>query len=379
MENRLKNSYFNYAGLAPTTESCRTKCQEAEEEFKSILFSEEGVNKYLELLVECRNALRELIHAPSSDGIVILPNASFGLNIALNGLEPKTGQVIVTSDQEHPAVEIPLNLFSRRRVEIRRVSGTTPEEIAEEVERLLKQGRVALIVMSHVSYKDGRILPVEKIGNIAREHSIPYVVDGAQAVGQVEVDLSRIQPWVYVFSGHKWLFGPMGTGGMWVDKKFLERSGGVWASWAAKSERLNGSRFEGGTANFGLIAGFLQAIVDTLRHKERRRISLLERRDEIIDRLSRLTSWTLAEWKGEHAPGILTYVLPDRISAWEIAHRMDRDHGVTVKPFTPPEKPNAIRISFSPWTSDEEIVKLTTGLTQEMRSVEVSHHREKYL
>lgn len=358
MDNGLTGAYFNYAGLAPASESVRQKQQEAEREFRTLLFSELGVRKYSILLNECRETISQLLNAPGSEGVVLLPNTSTGLNIALNALRLKPGGVVVTSDQEHPSVEIPLRLLNENGVKIERVTANKPKEMEEKIEALIKGGLVSLIVVSHVSYKDGRILPVENIGEIARKAQVPYVVDGAQAVGHVEVDVQRIKPWVYAFSGHKWLFGPMGTGGMWVTRKFLDEYAGVWSSWASKSAELNGSRLESGTLNYGLIVGLREAIHEILLYGEQKWNLLRNLRREVMDKLSSVISWTLSEWEGEHAPGIITYRLPKERLSWELAEEWFRDGGVVVKPFKPPEKPNAIRISFCPWTKDDEVSDL---------------------
>ncbi len=363
----LKYAYFNYAGLSPESE-ISGRGQETTSEFRNLLFSEIGVKKYIDLLNDCRDGIRLLLNAPGAEGIALLPNASFGLNIAINSLVGRPGQAVVTSDQEHPAVKTPLELAARRGVKVESVGASTAGEMVEEVERLVKNRSVGLIVISHVSYTDGRVHPVEDIGRIANRERIPYIVDGAQAVGQVEVDVPRIQPWVYVFSGHKWLFGPMGTGGMWVSKDFLDGYEGVWSSWASSSVG-NGTRFEGGTMNFGLMVGFLEAIKNSVRFRDQRHKALENLRGEIVEGLSKVV-WSISQWKDAHAPGIITYRLPSRITSWELAEILLNRYGIVVKPFRPPEEANAIRISFSPWTGEEEVRKLVSSLLQEMAKFE---------
>lgn len=362
-------TYFNYAGLAPKNIS--RKQQEAENEFQRLLFSEKGVKKYFMLLQDCRAEVAKLLNARNHDVISLLPNASFGLNIAINALQVKPGHIIITSDQEHPASKMPLGNLRQKGVKINCISATTATEIEGKIEEQVKKEPVALILISHVSYKDGRIFPVENIGKIAKRYRVPYIVDGAQAVGHINVDVNSIHPSVYVFSGHKWLFGPMGTGGMLVEKDFAEKYGGAWDGWTSKPETIHKRRFEAGTINFGLIAGLLEAIHDALSSREQRYHDLCTLQSKIINRLSHLTSWTLAKWDGEHAPGILTYRLPEVINPWEFTDHLFRDYNIVIKPFDPLEfdpqkKTNAVRISFSPSTSEEEIDKLVNGLEEEI-------------
>jgi len=369
MRNRL--AYFNYAGLARVSKEIRAKVEEANDEFDNLLFSEAGVERYQALLNDCRGAVATMLGAPGAAGISLLPNATFGLNVALSIIGVNEGETVVTSDQEHPALETWLESWEGRGVQVERVSADTEEDFVEKIDTLIRRGKVKLIVLSHVSYKDGRILPVERIGELATGSGIAFVVDGSQAVGQLKVDLSRIKPWIYVFSGHKWLFGPMGTGGLWASALidgYLEKHSWTWASWSTKSIRFNGGRFEGGTTNFGLAAGLLEACRQARRDQEERCGALEKWRWEISRRLQSGAFHLPSKWKGQQAPGILTYRLPEERPSWELADSLFYRYRVTVKPFKPPEKPNAIRISFAPWTEEEDVQRLVEALRQEIKA-----------
>jgi selenocysteine lyase/cysteine desulfurase len=301
-----------------------------------------------------------VLGAQSPLGISLLPNATFGLNIAFSLLRVRKGSTILSSDQEHPAVEAWLDRFVAHGWKVERVCARNEGEFIDKVRAAAHSGTVGLIAISHVSYKDGRVLPVEGVGQIARELRIPYIVDGSQAVGHVRVDVQEIQPWVYAFSGHKWLFGPMGTGGIWSNGR-VDEYGDEWSSWAAKVPEFKGGRFEGGTMNFALAAGLLEACKRAVKYQERDRKNLAEIRARVSDELS--GSWREStEWQGERSPGILAYPLSDEKPSWELAESLFRDRAVAVKPFRPPERPNAIRISFAPWSREDEIRRLIEAL-----------------
>ena len=367
-------AYFNYAGLAPTTERIKQEMCRAQQEFDRVLFSEAGVEGYFQLLRDCREAADKMLGEPGISGISLMPNASFALSIAFRILQTVPEKVILTSDQEHPAVEAPLGLLSRRGLDVRKISAETSSEFAERVEAMVKRSAVGLIVLSHVSYKDGRILPVERVGEIASRARIPYLVDGSQAVGHITVDIRSIQPSIYVFSGHKWLFGPMGTGVLWVASSIAGVNEELGYSWAARSGGEDmGGKLEAGTMNLALISGLLEAMREATKQLEQRFHTLTRLRVEIDRRLSVLpfVSRVLSRsaWTGPYAPGILTYCLPDHIPSWHFAESLFNRSHVVVKPFKPPERPNAIRISFAPWTSSDETESLIQALAAELGHV----------
>jgi len=362
-------AYFNYAGLARTPPKIKSRIHDADQTFEATLFSEEGVARYFHLLSECRKNAARLLRSPAASEISLLPNASAGLNLAFQLLSPSLGkQIIVTSDQEHPAVEIPLEFLARSGIRVERVSAESADEYIHKIRKLVELEAVGLVILSHVSYKDGRILPILEISKIAAESRIPFVVDGSQAVGQIDVAINEIHPLIYVFSGHKWIFGPMGTGAMWSSpqiKEIADRFSGGWFSWALKSDGINGGRFESGTINFGLVAGLSLAFQDALEQGGRSLI-LKKIGEAIREPLSDLPQLQRNCWRGERAPGIVTLQLPDQLPSWELADRLLKHHGVVVKPFRPPERPNAVRISYAPWTEPAEVDLLVRAVRQEL-------------
>jgi selenocysteine lyase/cysteine desulfurase len=103
----------------------------------------------------------------------------------------------------------------------------------------------------------------------------------------VKIELDRIMPSIYVFSGHKWLCGPMGTGGIWVDRALIGnyRSDGKWSNWLAEHGRSNGGQFESGTVNLPILAGLLRALTDAVAEFYERHELLVKTRDKIERRL----------------------------------------------------------------------------------------------
>lgn len=360
MSARRASAYFNYAGLARPAPAVIRRLKAVEREYAGLLFSEDGVRMYETTLEECRRAAGALLGADGTGGVTLLPNSSTALNLAISvlGATLKAGALVLTSDQEHPAVEWPLGRLVVQGIEVERVAATSPAEFLERIDALTKARRPALAVFSHVSYKDGRVLPVEKAGRIFAERDVPYIVDGAQALGQVAVDVRATKALAYAFTGHKWLFGPMGTGGLWTSDEFVRANPLAWTG----HPRPGGGALESGTINCALFAGLAEACRTCAEELTARIETLMRTGAEIRRHLDALYSNASVRWDGPHAPGILAYALDDSVCGAELAEAAQRRYGVAIKPFRPSAEPNGFRVSFSPWTTARDINRLAAAM-----------------
>lgn len=360
MNQRLAVAYFNYAGLARPAPCVVQRVKAVDREYSRLLFSEDGVPMYEAVLAECRLAASALLGAAGKGGITLLPNSSTAINLALSSLGSnlKPGDLVLTSDQEHPAVEWPLGRLAARGIGIERVASASPAEFLEKIDVLARKRHPALAVLSHVSYKSGRVMPVEEAGRIFAEHAVPYVVDGAQAVGHVAVDVLATKACAYAFTGHKWLFGPMGTGGLWTSDDFVRVNPLAWAGYP----RRGGADLENGTINCALFAGLAEAC----RAWAEEFPSRVEKMRRVAAKISRSLTGLYREaegrWDGPHAPGILAYALEDRVSGADLAQAALRRYQVAIKPFRPPIEANGFRISFWPWTTSREVDRLIAAM-----------------
>jgi len=356
MAMRTVKAYFNHGGLARPDKRVARRVQTVDREYAGLLFSEDGVGKLDATLEQARTAARSLIGAGESGGVSLLPNSSTALNLAITilGATVGPGGLAVTTDQEHPCVMWPLSRLGARGVEIAMIGGGSPAEFLEDLRALIGRRRPDFAVFSHVSCKDGRVLPVEEAGAILTQREIPYIVDGAQALGQVAVDVMRIKAWAYAFTGHKWLFGPMGTGGLWTSERFLLANTLAWTG-PVGFVRKGGGELESGSLNCALFAGMTEALRACAEEFASRVGTLMRLRARISRLLDGLYENTESKWDGPHAPGILAYALPPQARAEELAEAALRRFGVAIKPLRPPQEPNGFRVTFSPWTTDDEV------------------------
>jgi selenocysteine lyase/cysteine desulfurase len=363
MATRTLKAYFNHGGLARPDARVARRVRTADREFAGLLYSEDGGRKLDATLDEARLAARALVGAGESGGVSLLSNSSTALNLAISilGATLTAGEVAVTTDQEHPCVNWPLMRLGARGIEVRALGGGSPDQFLENLRALVRHRRPGFAVFSHVSCKDGRVLPIKEAGAILAQQEVPYIVDGAQALGQVAVDVAQIEGWAYAFTGHKWLFGPMGTGGLWTSERFLRANPLAWTG-PVGFVRKGGGELESGSLNCALFGGMAEALRTCAEEFTSRVETLTRLRARIAGLLDGLYENTASKWDGPHAPGILAYGLPPRMRSEELAETALRRFGVAIKPLRPPQEPNGFRVTFSPWTTDAEVELLGSAM-----------------
>jgi cysteine desulfurase/selenocysteine lyase len=166
-------------------------------------------------IYDAREALAELFHVPDPLRVVFGANATEALNLALNGLL-RSGDHVVTGSMEHNSVMRPLRALEPNGVQVTVVrcspDGTLdPADLAAAV-----RSNTRLIALTHASNVTGALFPVAQAGRIAQQHDILLLVDAAQTAGAYPIDVQADGIDLLAFSGHKSLYGPMGTGGLVV-------------------------------------------------------------------------------------------------------------------------------------------------------------------
>lgn len=150
--------------------------------------------------------------------VIFTANVTDSLNMALAGLLSR-GDHVVTTRLEHNAVLRTTRYLERDSgVEVTHVPVNDQGVVSVEALRGAVQSNTAAIVLNHASNVTGRVQPLSDIGQLARDLSIPLIVDTAQTAGVLPISMEEQGVSVLTFTGHKSLFGPMGVGGMIIDE-----------------------------------------------------------------------------------------------------------------------------------------------------------------
>ncbi|HIQ00881.1 MAG TPA: aminotransferase class V-fold PLP-dependent enzyme [Anaerolineales bacterium] len=240
------------------------------------------------VVYEAREAVAELFNAPDPLRVVFGPNATEALNLALRGLL-RPGDHVVTSSMEHNSMMRPLRALERQGVEVT-VVHCSPEGFLDptDVEAAIRPNTV-MIALNHGSNVVGTLLPVAEVGRMLRQwpagaqHAAPLLlVDAAQTAGAVPMDMQADGIDLLAFTGHKSLYGPMGTGGLIIGEQVglarlepLKRGGTGSRSEREEQPTFLPDMYESGTPNgpglAGLTAGIrwvLEQGVEAIRVRE---------------------------------------------------------------------------------------------------------------
>lgn len=170
----------------------------------------------------------------SPEEIAITRNASESLENVQFGLKLERGDEVLTTDQDYPRMLTTFQQRARREgiVLVRFPIPAPCEDPAEIVRRFEERitPRTRLILVSHVVFLNGQVLPVKEVVALGRRHGIPVLVDGAHAVAHLDFKLSELECDYYGASLHKWLFAPHGTGLLYVRR---EKIPSLWPLMAA--------------------------------------------------------------------------------------------------------------------------------------------------
>ncbi len=178
---------------------------------------------YFETVMALAQRLREAYAAvlgAEPEEVALTGSTTDGVNTVIGGLRFERGDEILTSDEEHPGLLGPLRLARERHgVKIRLAPFAT---LAEHV-----SSETRLIACSHVSWVGGKVADLAAI----RATGVPFLLDGAQGLGAVPVDVRSIGCDYYAASGQKWMCGPEGSGCLFVSASALDRVQPPWPAY----------------------------------------------------------------------------------------------------------------------------------------------------
>ena len=172
-----------------------------------------------------RQEVREFIHANSSQEIIFTKGATESLNLVASSFGKKfvnPGDEIITTIMEHHSNFVPWQQLCQERKAVLKVvtlNGDGELRIEELISMMSEKTR--LVALTHVSNVLGTINPVREVVAHAHRRGIPVLVDGAQGVSHLPVDVQDLDCDFYCFSGHK-MYAPMGIGVLYGKEKWLE-------------------------------------------------------------------------------------------------------------------------------------------------------------
>lgn len=237
------------------------------------------------IVFACREELSALLGVPDSRRLVFTLNATEALNVAIYGLL-RPGDRVLTTSMEHNSVMRPLRDLERRGViDLDVVPCDRAGRLdLHRLEDAVRSSRPRLVAATHASNVTGALLPLRETGAICRTAGALLLIDAAQSAGAVPIDVAADGVDLLAFTGHKALFGPQGTGGLWVregvEPEPLFRGGTGSNSELEEQPAFWPDRLESGTQNAVGLAGLLAGV----RYVRARGVEAIRAREDSLVR-----------------------------------------------------------------------------------------------
>ena len=186
-------------------------------------------------------ALREMMATAfgcTADEIALTRNAMEGLAISLLGIDLKAGDEMLTTYADYDScIEIIKQREHRDKVKLKLIdlpmAAEDDDKIVAAFENACSKNTKVLLIC-HMYNRNGQILPVRKICDMARKKGITTIVDGAQSIGHLDFKISDLGCDLFAASLHKWVWAPRGTGILYIRKEMIKNVWPIWASWSGK-------------------------------------------------------------------------------------------------------------------------------------------------
>lgn len=167
------------------------------------------------LIYDTREKLAALFCTPDPSRIAFTCNATEALNIAIHGaIHP--GEHVITTACEHNSVLRPLYLKEKEGTELTIIPADKKGRIRYDLLESSVKSNTSAIVLTHASNLSGNVTDLTFVSNFAKKHGLLLIVDASQTAGSLPINVVKMGIDILCFTGHKGLFGPQGTGGLYV-------------------------------------------------------------------------------------------------------------------------------------------------------------------
>jgi selenocysteine lyase/cysteine desulfurase len=284
--------------------------------------------------------------------IVLTRNTTEGISIVCSGIDWVGGDEILTTNHEHGGAETGLAfLTSTKGAVIKKMTMPYPAQDKKQLLDLVRShltDKTKILLLSHVETVTGLRWPIKEVAELIKGRDILFIVDGAQAPGQLHIDVHDMGCDVYACSGHKWIMGPKETGILYLRKEIQSRVSHAfiasgYGSYSASSGTRNAAMFVG----FGDVLDWHMAI--GTKRSEKRVMALAA---YCYDELKKVDGVKIISSNNpDLGTAIVSFSLPERVKNGDVFEGM-RNKGITIKRLP---QYNAIRISNHIFTTNNDI------------------------
>ena len=282
----------------------------------------------------------------------------------------RPGDHVITTELEHNSVLRPLYEMEEKGVSLSFVPGDKWGRIwISDFEKEIR-GETRAIVCTHASNLTGNVVDIEAVGEIAKKHGLLFIVDASQSAGVFPIDVDKMHIDILCFTGHKGMYGPQGTGGIYVREGIslrpLKSGGSGVQTYSHTHPKEMPTALEAGTLNGHGIAGLHAALefleqtgLEEIRKKEQ---ELMMRFYQGVMQIPGI--FVYGDFSTKERCAVVALNLEDYDSS-DIADELSEQYGICVRPGAHcaplmhqalgTVEQGAVRFSFSYFNTEEEI------------------------
>ncbi|NES68164.1 MAG: aminotransferase class V-fold PLP-dependent enzyme [Okeania sp. SIO2D1] len=366
--------YFNYGGQGPMPEVSLQTIYQSYQELQNIgPFSGKAAIWVEKQVASVRRAIAAELGV-SPDTITLTEDVTVGCNIPLWGIDWQAGDHILLSDCEHPGIIATIEEIQRRfKIEVSTcpIMATLNEGNPVEVITNNLRSNTKLLVISHILWNTGQVLPLHEIVKMCHNFSpfpVKVLVDAAQSVGVLPLKLAETEVDFYAFTGHKWWCGPGGLGGLYVSAEARENLSPTFIGWRGvikdKSGKPiawqpNGKRYEIATSAYPLSPALKEAIAlhNQWGTAEERYEKIKELSAYLWEKLNKIPDINCLRTAPPEA-GLVSFQLTNGKSHQQLVEYLEKQ-GIMVRTILDPD---CVRACVHYFTQEAEIDKLVAEI-----------------
>ncbi|VXD18818.1 aminotransferase class V-fold PLP-dependent enzyme [Planktothrix paucivesiculata] len=367
-------AYFNYGGQGPLSQISMDAIVEG---YKYMQFSGPFSGKVNQWQNQETQLTRHLLATElgiSPETLTFTENVTVGCNIALWGIDWQPGDHLLISDCEHPGILAIIQEIQRRfdlEVSFFPLRETLNQgDPVAMISKYLKP-HTRLLVISHILWNTGQVLPLTEIVNLCHNnYNTKVLVDAAQSVGVLPLNLTETGVDFYAFTGHKWFCGPDGLGGLYVSAESLSELSPTFIGWRSimgdeQGKPIawtpDGKRYEVATSASPLYAALRQAIA--LHHQQgtatERYQQICQNSEYLWQKLSEIPQIQCLRTSPPEA-GLVSFQLTDGKSHKSLVNTLE-NQGIFLRTLL---DPNCVRACVHYLTLSSEIDQLIDAINQ---------------
>lgn len=287
------------------------------------------------LIDDTKKAILKLLHGRGNESVAFTPSITIALNEILNGIEFARGDYIFLSPYEHNAVARTANQICKRtgaEIELLPVKEDTLEIDIEKTKYIFATKKPKCVCCTAISNVTGYVLPYGEVFEVAKNYKAITVLDTAQALGLIDIDIMKCKVDFVAFAGHKALYGPLGIGGF-VDVNNTPLNAFVVGGTGSDSLNLempskSPYKYESASTNIVAIAGLMAAVEETKVNGD----DIPEKRllEYLIEKLADNEKITMYLPPEDKRIGILSFNL-EGYKAEDVGMILDEDFDIAVR------------------------------------------------